>query len=64
MNFSFPRALVLALIGLPLGFILTALTFAVTQTPIGASNIFPWALTVAIVIGCLGGFKGESKPRG
>ena len=57
MKFLLPRALVLALIGLPLGFILTALVFAVTQTPIAASTIFPWALAVAFVTGCAGGIK-------
>lgn len=56
MTFSFPRALVLTVIGLPLGFILTALGFAVTQSPIDASGIFPWALGIAVTIGCVGGF--------
>ena len=56
MKFSFPRALVFALIGLPIGFILTALGFAVTQSSIEASAIFPWALLIAVLAGCIGGF--------
>lgn len=57
MKFSFSRALILALISLPLGFILTALGFAVTQSPIEASAIFPWALAIAVLAGCVGGFR-------
>ena len=57
MNFSFARALIFAVIGLPLGFILTALSFAVTQSHIEASAIFPWALVIAVVTGCVGGFR-------
>ena len=60
MNFSFTRALVFAIVGLPLGFILTALGFAVTQSPIEASAIFPWALTIAALAGCVGGFRRSS----
>lgn len=56
MTFSLVRALVLAVIGLPLGFILTALGFAVTRTPIDAAAIFPWAVAIAVVTGCVGGF--------
>lgn len=56
MNFSFPRALVFTIIGLPIGFILTALGFAVTKSAIDASAIFPWALAMALIIGCVGGF--------
>ncbi|MDG1825156.1 MAG: hypothetical protein P8H62_02715 [Henriciella sp.] len=56
MKFSPARALVFVIIGLPLGFILTALGFAVTQSTIEASAIFPWALTIAVVAGCVGGF--------
>jgi hypothetical protein len=56
MNFSFARALLFFAIGLPLGFILTALGFAVTETPIAAPTIFPWALTIAVITGIAGGF--------
>ena len=56
MNFSFARAGIIALISLPLGFILTALGFAVMQFPIEASAIFPWALAFSFVGGGIGGF--------
>ncbi len=56
MNFSSARALVFAMIGLPLGFILTALGFAVAQSPIEAPAIFPWALAIAALAGGVGGF--------
>lgn len=55
-TFSFVRFLVFAVVGLPIGFILTALAFAVSAMPIQAAQIFPWALGIAIVIGVLGGF--------
>ncbi|MEQ3747086.1 MAG: hypothetical protein ABNH53_12735 [Henriciella sp.] len=61
MKFSPARALVFAIIGLPLGFILTALGFAVTQSTIEASAIFPWALAIAVVAGCVGGFWRSSS---
>ena len=60
MKFSFVRALVFSLISLPLGFILTALGFAVTQFPIEASAIFPWALSIALLAGCASGFWRSS----
>jgi hypothetical protein len=60
MKFSFVRALVFSLISLPLGFILTALGLAVTQSPIEASAIFPWALAIAVLAGCAGGFWRSS----
>ncbi|KCZ47272.1 MULTISPECIES: hypothetical protein [unclassified Hyphomonas] len=44
MTFVPIRTLVFFIIGFPVGFILTALVFAVTQTPISAPAIFPWAL--------------------
>lgn len=56
MKFSATRALVLGFIGLPLGFILTAFIFAVTQSAIEVSAIFPWALGVAVIAGVIGGF--------
>jgi hypothetical protein len=55
-RFSFARCLVFTMVGLPLGFILTALVFAVSAMPIEAAKIIPWALGIAIVIGMLGGF--------
>ena len=41
MKFAPTRAFVFAMMGLPAGFILTALAFAVTETPISAPAIFP-----------------------
>ncbi len=55
-SFSFARFLVFTMVGLPIGFILTALVFAVSAMPIQAAQILPWALGIAIVIGVLGGF--------
>lgn len=42
--------------GLPLGFILVALGFAVAGLPISAPRIFPWALGIAVIAGAVGGF--------
>lgn len=56
MKFTFARALLFAAIGLPIGFILTALVFAVTEIPISAPAIFPWALPIALLAGIVGGF--------
>lgn len=60
MKFSIVRALILAVISLPLGFILTALGFAVTQSTIEASAIFPWALAIAVAAGGIGGIRRAS----
>ena len=60
MKFSFARAVVFFLISLPIGFILTALGFAVTQSQIDASEIFPWALAFAVLAGCASGFWRSS----
>jgi hypothetical protein len=54
-QFSFIRFLVFVVVGLPVGFILTAFGFAVSGMPILAHTIFPWAIGIAIVIGVLGG---------
>lgn len=61
MNFSIKRSLVLAFIGLPPGFILTALVFALTQSAIDASAIFPWALAIAVVAGIAGGLRRSAR---
>ncbi len=61
MNFSLTRALVFACIGMPLGFIFTAFGFALTASPIEASSIFPWALTIAAIIGIVGGLRRSSR---
>lgn len=54
MNFSPLRFLIFSVIGLPIGFILTALVFAVSQQAIVAAQIFPWALGLAAVVGIVG----------
>ncbi len=55
-SFSLARFVVFTMVGLPLGFILTALVFAISAMPIEAVAIIPWALGIAVVIGVLGGF--------
>ena len=45
-----------SIVGLPIGFILTALGFAVSERAIVAEQIFPWALALAIFSGLLGAF--------
>ena len=54
MSFSPTRFLVFSIIGLPIGFILTALGFAVSERAIVAGQIFPWAFGLAFVVGLLG----------
>ena len=56
MSFSPTRFLVFSIVGLPIGFILTALGFAVSERAIVAEQIFPWALALAIFSGLLGAF--------
>lgn len=56
MSFSIRRSLAFAIIFLPIGFILTALGFALTQSSIEATAIFPWALAVSLIAGIAGGF--------
>lgn len=55
MKFSPVRACVFLLIGLPIGFILSALGFAVTGQEISAPQIAPFAGGIAIVIGLAAG---------
>lgn len=54
MSLSPTRFLVFCSVGLPLGFILTALGFAITGTPIDPAQIAPWAIGFALIIGILG----------
>lgn len=61
MKFAPTRAFVFAMMGLPAGFILTALAFAVTESPISAPAIFPWALGLAAVAGIVGGLWKSAK---
>ena len=55
MTFSPARAGVFFLIGLPIGFILSALGFAVTGQEISAPQIAPYAGGIAIVIAVAAG---------
>lgn len=61
MNFSPLRFLAFSIIGLPIGFILTALGFAVSERAIVAGQIFPWALGLAFFVGLLGAFWKQSE---
>ena len=54
--FSLPRALVFVLIGLPIGFILSALGFVSLGHTIAAPSIAPWAFGIAILTGLGAGF--------
>lgn len=51
MTFSPARLLVFFMIGLPIGFILSALAFVTLGHPIEASALAPWAGGVALLIG-------------
>lgn len=57
MQFSFARLVLFAVGGLPVGFILVALGFAVAGQAISAPQIFPWALGIAGIVGVIGGFR-------
>jgi hypothetical protein len=61
LRFSPARFLVFTFIGLPLGFILTALGFAIAELPIIARDVFPWALGCALVVGAAGGCWKQTK---
>lgn len=61
MQFSFARFLLFAMGGLPVGFILVALGFAVAGLSISAPQIFPWALGVAATAGVIGGLRRTSE---
>ncbi|MAK60546.1 MAG: hypothetical protein CMK09_06180 [Ponticaulis sp.] len=63
MNFSFLRALVIFMICLPVGFILTALAITLIQLPIAPHIILPWALSIALLVGLVAGFKNEQADR-
>ncbi|MEM6475133.1 MAG: hypothetical protein AAF687_03095 [Pseudomonadota bacterium] len=56
MTFSLPRALVFLLIGLPVGFVLSALGFVSLGLEIAAPVIAPWALSLAVLTGVAAGF--------
>ncbi len=56
MNFSVTRAIIFAMIGLPIGFILSALFFAASGQAIEATAILPYGLPIALIIGIAAGF--------
>lgn len=51
MRFVFGRALVFFMIGLPIGFILSALAFTITGREIIASELAPFALGISVIAG-------------
>ncbi len=57
MTFSPGRALVFALIGLPIGFILSALLFVALEREIAAPAIAPYALAIAVLVGIGAGLR-------
>ena len=59
MTFSPGRALVFFMIGLPIGFILSALTFTILSREIEAPAIAPWALAIAAAVGLVAGLRKE-----
>lgn len=61
MTFSPVRALVFFMIGLPIGFILSALGFVATDQEIAAPALVPWAAGIAAIISIGAGFR---KPAG
>ncbi|ALE16735.1 hypothetical protein AMC99_01442 [Altererythrobacter epoxidivorans] len=61
MSISAGRALVFFMIGLPIGFILTALGFVVTDREIDAGAMAPWALAIAAATGLVAAFGKPSR---
>ena len=61
MKFVPVRTLIFFIIGFPVGFILTALGFAVTQIPITAPAVFPFALGIAALAGIAGSFQRAAE---
>lgn len=60
-EFSPIRFVIFKVVGLPPGFVLTALGLAVYEVPISARQIFPWALGLALVAGVTMGFSLPSR---
>jgi hypothetical protein len=56
MTFSPMRALAFAIIGLPVGFVLSALALVATGQAIEAQTIASYALAVALTSGVVAGF--------
>lgn len=57
---SLGRGIVFFLIGLPIGFILTALAFVTTGRGIDAQAMAPWALGIAALVGIVMGLRGPT----
>lgn len=56
MTFSLPRAILFASVGLPVGFVLTALGLTLAGHPIAAGPAFVGAVLLSVVAGAVGGF--------
>lgn len=54
MRISPVRFLVFSVMALPVGFIVTAFVFAVTETPVSAPRVVPWMVGVALIAGAIG----------
>ncbi len=61
MRVTLIRFLVFAVMGLPVGFILTALVFAMAELPISAPRIVPWTFGIAAAAGSFGAFWGRDN---
>ena len=61
MTFSFPRAAVFFMIGLPIGFILSALGFVILENEISAAALAPWAAGIAALVGIAAGFRKTAE---
>jgi len=61
LTFSPVRALVFFMIGLPIGFILSALGFVATGQEIAAPALVPWAAGTAAIISIGAGFRQPAK---
>jgi len=60
-EFSPIRFVIFTVLGLPPGFVLTALGRAFYEAPISARHIFPWALGLAVAVGITMGFSRHSR---
>lgn len=61
MTIPVPRALVLFVISLPVGFVLTALVVVAMGLPVVPHIILPWAASLALLISILSGGGGSSR---
>lgn len=57
MTFRPLRAVLFLVLGLPVGFVLTAFGFAVVELAITGPAVFPWAIAIAVMLGIAGGFS-------